>query len=79
VPAARALPVGGRLSAPLDVSAYGVLLTWPMAAVITYFAVAAGAETGAPAADEARVDADPVWAGGSPVTQDGPASPPAPH
>ena len=27
-------------------SAYGVLLAWPMATVITYFAVAAGAEAG---------------------------------
>jgi hypothetical protein len=77
--AARALPVGGRLSAPLGVSAYGVLLTWPMAAVITYFAVAAGAETGAPPADWAGADADPVGAGGSPVTQDDPAAPSAPH
>ena len=77
--AARALPVGGRLSASLDVSAYGVLLTWPMAAVITYFAVAAGAETGAPPADQAGLAADPVAAGGGPVTQDDPAAPSAPH
>jgi hypothetical protein len=79
VPAARSLPVGGRLSAPLDVSAYGVLLTWPMAAVITYFAVAAGAETGTPADTEAGADADPVGADGSPVSQDGPATPSAPR
>jgi hypothetical protein len=50
-----------------------------MAAVITYFAVAAGAETGAPPADWAGADADPVGAGGSPVTQDDPAEPSAPR
>jgi len=61
------------------VSAYGVLLTWPMAAVITNFAVAAGAETGAPATDWAGADGNPVGDGGSPVTQDGPAAPSAPH
>lgn len=38
--------LGAKFHGPLDVSAYGVLLAWPMAAVITYFAVAAGAETG---------------------------------
>lgn len=43
---AAGLPVGSRFRGPLDVSAYGVLLAWPMATVITYFAVAAGAETG---------------------------------
>lgn len=50
---ARGLPDGARFHAPLDVSAYGVLLAWPMGAVITYFAVAAGAESSASAADEA--------------------------
>jgi hypothetical protein len=79
VPAARPLPVGGRLSEPLDVSAYGVLLTWPMAAVITYFAVAAGAETGSSAETPAATDEHPVGTAGSPVTQDGPAAPSAPH
>jgi hypothetical protein len=39
-------PLGARFRGPLDVSAYGVLLAWPMATVITYFAVAAGAEAG---------------------------------
>ena len=39
-------PKGATFHGPLDVSAYGVLMAWPMAAVITYFAVAAGAETG---------------------------------
>ena len=36
---AAALTVGARFDGPLDVSAYGVLLAWPMGAVITYFAV----------------------------------------
>jgi hypothetical protein len=79
VSSARSLPVGGRLSAPLDVSAYGVLLTWPMAAVITYFAVAAGAESGTSGDTEAVAEAHPVGAGASPVTPDGPAAPSAPH
>jgi hypothetical protein len=79
VPAARSLPVGGRLSAPLDVSAYGVLLTWPRAAVITYFAVAAGAETGTSADTGPAAVPQPVGTGGAPVTPDGPAAPSAPR
>lgn len=43
---AAGLRTGATFRGPLDVSAYGVLLAWPMAAVITYFAVAAGAESG---------------------------------
>ena len=43
---AAARPLGATFRGPLDVSAYGVLLAWPMATVITYFAVAAGAEAG---------------------------------
>jgi hypothetical protein len=41
---AAGLKVGARFEGPLDLSAYGVLLAWPLGAVITYFAVAAGAE-----------------------------------
>jgi hypothetical protein len=54
---ARGLAVGARFEAPLDVSALGVLLAWPMGAVITYFAVSAGADAGepAPGEDEAAV------------------------
>jgi hypothetical protein len=54
-------PIGATFHGPLDVSAYGVLLAWPMATVITYFAVAAGAEAGdheqpnEPGADERDV------------------------
>lgn len=55
---ARSLPVGARFDAPLDVSAYGVLLAWPMGAVITYFAVAAGAETSEHAEDADGTAAD---------------------
>ena len=47
---ARGLEVGARFDGPLDVSALGVLLAWPLAAVITYFAVSAGSETGDPLA-----------------------------
>ena len=47
---ARDLAVGARFDGPLDISALGVLLAWPLAAVITYFAVAAGSETGDPLA-----------------------------
>ena len=42
---ARHVAVGERFHGPLELSALGVLLAWPMGAVITYFAVAAGAET----------------------------------
>ncbi len=44
VSTAAGLKVGARFEGPLDLSAYGVLLAWPLGAVITYFAVAAGAE-----------------------------------
>ncbi len=47
---ARGLEVGARFDGPLDVSALGVLLAWPLAAVITYFAVSAGSEAGDPLA-----------------------------
>ncbi len=49
---ARGLAVGTRFDAPLDVSALGVLLAWPMGAVITYFAVSAGADAGELAPDD---------------------------
>lgn len=34
--------VGARFDGPLDLSALGVLLAWPMAATVVYFAVVAG-------------------------------------
>lgn len=55
---ARGLRTGARFEAPLDVSAYGVLLAWPMGAVITYFAVAAGAESAGPVGEQPRGEAD---------------------
>jgi hypothetical protein len=61
VSTAAGLKVGARFEGPLDLSAYGVLLAWPLGAVITYFAVAAGAEV---TADEPDVEplspADPA-------------------
>jgi hypothetical protein len=54
---ARGLDVGSRFAAPLKVSAFGVLLAWPMGAVITYFAVAAGAEAGETSPDEDQDEA----------------------
>jgi hypothetical protein len=44
VSTAAGLKVGARFHGPLELHAYGVLLGWPLGAVITYFAVAAGAE-----------------------------------
>lgn len=37
-----ATQVGGRFDGPLDLSALGVLLAWPMAAMVVFFAVVAG-------------------------------------
>ena len=34
--------VGARFDGPLDLSALGVLLAWPMAAMVVYFAIVAG-------------------------------------
>lgn len=53
---AKHVKVGAHFDGPLTVSAYGVLLVWPMAAVITYFAVAAGAEGADEPRDGARAD-----------------------
>jgi hypothetical protein len=47
--AAAAAQVGERFTGPLRLSAYGVLLAWPTAAVIAYFAAAAGVESSRPA------------------------------
>ncbi len=55
---ARGLEVGARFSAPLDLSAYAVLLGWPIGAVITYFAVSAGADAGEHAEDHDAEDHD---------------------
>jgi hypothetical protein len=60
----RGLPVGTRFDAPLDISAKGVLLAWPLAAVITYFAVSAGSDAGD------AVPGPPEGTDGSGVSQD---------
>jgi hypothetical protein len=52
VTTARGLDVGARFDGPLKLSALGVLLAWPMGAVITYFAVAAGAEVSEAGSEE---------------------------
>lgn len=48
--------VGGRFDGPLDLSALGVLLAWPMAAMVVYFAIVAGldARHAASSAQEAQ-------------------------
>lgn len=51
---ARGLDVGSRFDAPLEISAFAVLLAWSMGAVITYFAVSAGAEVGETTPDGAE-------------------------
>jgi hypothetical protein len=62
---ARGLKAGTRFDAPLDVTALGVLLAWPLAAVITYFAVSAGSDGGDPQPEP------PDVTGASGVSQDG--------
>ncbi len=39
---------GETFSGPLELSALGVLFTWPLTAVITYFALAAGLDASRP-------------------------------
>lgn len=39
---ARSLAVGDRFTGPLEISAPGVLLAWPLAAVAVYFSLVAG-------------------------------------
>ena len=46
--AAAAARVGDTFDGPLRMSAYGVLLAWPMAAVITFFAIVAGLDVDSP-------------------------------
>jgi hypothetical protein len=56
---------GDIVSGPLRLSAHGVLFTWPLTAVITYFALAAGLDTDRPrrtdlGRDRPDADADPA-------------------
>ncbi len=64
---AAEVPVGARFRGPLDISAYGVLLAWPMAAVITYFAVAAGADPAELDSSGGSVRDEPALDGPRPV------------
>jgi hypothetical protein len=50
---ARDLSVGDQLQGPLQLSAVGVLLAWPLAAVAVYFSLVAGLDS-APRAAPAR-------------------------
>ncbi len=76
---AAGLPAGSSFDGPLTVSAYGVLLGWPMAAVITYFAVAAGAESSEPRATAVAghdSSAEPPARGDRPDAADETSAPP---
>jgi hypothetical protein len=79
VSTAAGLDVGARFQGPLDLSAYGVLLAWPLGGVITYFAVAAGTEAAAEEQDDDRpgdADADGPDAA---LSQADPAAPSGPR
>jgi hypothetical protein len=52
--AAKEVRVGDTLEGPLRMSAYGVLLAWPTAAVITFFAVVAGLDVESHGTDRAE-------------------------
>ena len=52
---AKAARVGDTFDGPLRMSAYGVLLAWPTAAVISFFAIVAGLDVESPGGD--RTDA----------------------
>jgi len=58
---AKEVRVGDTFEGPLRLSALGVLLAWPTAAVITFFAVVAGLDVESPGAD--RTDHLPEPAG----------------
>ena len=86
VDTARGLRVGAVFDSPLAVNAAGMLLAWPLVAVITYFAAVAGHERhDAPVDDDASMapaaDAMPAVADDMPeaVSPYDPAAPPAPH
>jgi hypothetical protein len=52
--AAKVARVGDTFEGPLRMSAYGVLLAWPTAAVITFFAVVAGLDVESHGTDRAE-------------------------
>jgi len=67
------VPTGERFDGPLEISAPGVLLAWPTAAVISFFAIVAGIETDH---EERPQDAEASYADGA-VSPDGRWVPPA--
>jgi hypothetical protein len=71
------VPAGERFDGPLRLSAVGVLLAWPMTAVITFFAVVAGLE--ADGEDEVRSDQVAAPAPADSVSPDGRWAPRAPR
>lgn len=66
---------GEFFSGPLELSALGVLLSWPLTAVITYFALAAGLDRDRPARDTppGPSDTGPSYTGPSYAGQHGAA------
>jgi hypothetical protein len=90
---AKAARVGDTFEGPLRLSALGVLLAWPTAAVITFFAIVAGLDVESHGADRAghlpeqagrashpgETAAAPVAAERSWLSPGGPPEPPAPR
>jgi DivIVA domain-containing protein len=67
--AAKGLAVGTRFDGPLKVSARGVLLVWPLVAVVAYFALTAGLEPPSRRRGDAAAEgADPSAGRRFPVT-----------
>jgi hypothetical protein len=90
----KAARVGDTFEGPLRLSALGVLLAWPTAAVITFFAIVAGLDVESHAADRAghlpeqpghaphhpgETSAAPIAAERSWLSPGGPPEPPAPR
>jgi hypothetical protein len=90
---AKAARVGDTFEGPLRLSALGVLLAWPTAAVITFFAIVAGLDVESHGADRAddlpgqpghaphpgETSAAPIAAERSWLSPSGPPEPPAPR
>lgn len=81
---AKAARVDDTFEGPLRMSAYGVLLAWPTAAVITFFAVVAGLDVDSRSTaddpSEQPVAAEPSWLSpGGPSVPPEPPEPPGPR
>ncbi len=81
---AKAARVDDTFEGPLRMSAYGVLLAWPTAAVITFFAVVAGLDVDsrstADGPTEQPVAAEPSWLSpGAPSVPPEQPEPPGPR